>query len=154
MDFRIGSGLADIHDGGNVAQDGIDYFLRRYREEVIRKRKVHRSTRPYRMAYSGSIRRGKVKNYFQVGGRRPQRRLIKTSTMMTNATDTKVKGAAGDPIPPKYSISGVHVGQLKQLGKTVNSQAQSLWIDKSQHNPMLKVHLPNGGGSTHQPNGC
>src|ERR1700737_1683786 len=34
---------------------------------------------------------------------------------MTNASGTKDKGSAGDPIPPKCSVIEVHVGELKQL---------------------------------------
>src|SRR6266436_1953804 len=34
---------------------------------------------------------------------------------MTNASGTKDKASAGDPIPPKCSVIEVHVGELKQL---------------------------------------
>ena len=39
---------------------------------------------------------------------------------MTNASGTKDKGSAGDPIPPKCSVIEVHVGELKQLFNAID----------------------------------
>src|SRR5258707_609515 len=39
---------------------------------------------------------------------------------MTNASGTKDKGLAGDPIPPKCSVIEVHVGELKQLFNAID----------------------------------
>src|SRR5713101_850433 len=40
---------------------------------------------------------------------------------MTNASGTKDKGSAGDPIPPKCSVIEVHVGELKQLFNAIDT---------------------------------
>ena len=39
---------------------------------------------------------------------------------MTNASGTKDKASAGDPIPPKCSVIEVHVGELKQLFNAID----------------------------------
>ena len=39
---------------------------------------------------------------------------------MTNASATKDKASAGDPIPPKCSVIEVHVGELKQLFNAID----------------------------------
>jgi hypothetical protein len=39
---------------------------------------------------------------------------------MTNASGTKDKPSAGDPIPPKCSVIEVHVGELKQLFNAID----------------------------------
>lgn len=39
---------------------------------------------------------------------------------MTNATVTKDKASAGDPIPPKCSVIEVHVGELRQLFNAID----------------------------------
>src|ERR1700745_1726659 len=39
---------------------------------------------------------------------------------MTNASGTKDKTSAGDPIPPKCSVIEVHVGELKQLFNSID----------------------------------
>ena len=39
---------------------------------------------------------------------------------MTNASGTKDKASAGDPIPPKCSLIEVHVGELKQLFNAID----------------------------------
>jgi hypothetical protein len=39
---------------------------------------------------------------------------------MTNASGTKDKTSAGDPIPPKCSVIEVHVGELKQLFNAID----------------------------------
>jgi len=39
---------------------------------------------------------------------------------MTNASETKDKASAGDPIPPKCSVIEVHVGELKQLFNAID----------------------------------
>lgn len=42
------------------------------------------------------------------------------SGSMTNASGTKDKPSAGDPIPPKCSVIEVHVGELKQLFNAID----------------------------------
>jgi hypothetical protein len=42
------------------------------------------------------------------------------SDPMTNASGTKDKPSAGDPIPPKCSVIEVHVGELKQLFNAID----------------------------------
>src|SRR5260370_3855651 len=42
---------------------------------------------------------------------------------MTNASGTKDKASAGDPIPPKCSVIEVHVGELKQLFNGIDTSA-------------------------------
>jgi hypothetical protein len=39
---------------------------------------------------------------------------------MTNASASKDKASAGDPIPPKCSVIEVHVGELKQLFNAID----------------------------------
>src|SRR5467141_2748952 len=39
---------------------------------------------------------------------------------MTNASETKDKASAGDPIPPKCSVIEVHVGELRQLFNAID----------------------------------
>jgi hypothetical protein len=39
---------------------------------------------------------------------------------MTNASGTKDKASAGDPIPPKCSVIEVHLGELKQLFNAID----------------------------------
>src|SRR5258707_7520956 len=39
---------------------------------------------------------------------------------MTNASGSKDKASAGDPIPPKCSVIEVHVGELKQLFNAID----------------------------------
>ena len=39
---------------------------------------------------------------------------------MTNASGTKDKASAGDPIPPRCSVIEVHVGELKQLFNAID----------------------------------
>jgi len=39
---------------------------------------------------------------------------------MANASGTKDKASAGDPIPPKCSVIEVHVGELKQLFNAID----------------------------------
>ncbi|HEV7218969.1 MAG TPA: hypothetical protein VGN39_08855 [Terriglobales bacterium] len=39
---------------------------------------------------------------------------------MTNASGTKDKASAGDPIPPRCSVIEVHVGELKQLFNSID----------------------------------
>jgi hypothetical protein len=39
---------------------------------------------------------------------------------MTNASGTKDKASAGDPIPPKCSVIEVHVGELKQIFNAID----------------------------------
>src|SRR5580700_8851242 len=39
---------------------------------------------------------------------------------MTNASATKDKASAGDPIPPKCSVIEVHIGELKQLFNAID----------------------------------
>ena len=39
---------------------------------------------------------------------------------MTNASGTKEKASAGDPIPRKCSVIEVHVGELKQLFNAID----------------------------------
>src|SRR5229473_69597 len=39
---------------------------------------------------------------------------------MTDASGTKDKASAGDPIPPKCSVIEVHVGELKQLFNAID----------------------------------
>src|ERR1700684_1183817 len=39
---------------------------------------------------------------------------------MTNASGTKDKASAGDPIPPKCSVIEVHVGELRQLFNAID----------------------------------
>jgi len=39
---------------------------------------------------------------------------------MPNASGTKDKATAGDPIPPKCSVIEVHVGELKQLFNAID----------------------------------
>src|SRR6202795_1252319 len=39
---------------------------------------------------------------------------------MTNASGTKDKASAGDPIPPKCSVIEVNVGELKQLFNSID----------------------------------
>src|SRR5712671_84365 len=39
---------------------------------------------------------------------------------MTNASPTKDKASAGDPIPPKCSVIEVHVDELKQLFNAID----------------------------------
>src|SRR5260370_14240537 len=39
---------------------------------------------------------------------------------MTNASGTKDKASAGDPIPHKCSVIEVHVGELKQLFNSID----------------------------------
>jgi len=42
------------------------------------------------------------------------------SDLMTNASGTKDKPSAGDPIPPKCSVIEVHVGELRQLFNAID----------------------------------
>src|ERR1700723_4540169 len=39
---------------------------------------------------------------------------------MANASGSKDKASAGDPIPPKCSVIEVHVGELKQLFNSID----------------------------------
>src|ERR1700676_3556195 len=47
-------------------------------------------------------------------------RTMAYSGLMTNASGTKDKPSAGDPIPPKCSVIEVHVGELKQLFNSID----------------------------------
>src|ERR1700731_3395317 len=42
------------------------------------------------------------------------------ANVMTNASATKDKASAGDPIPPKCSVIEVHIGELKQLFNAID----------------------------------
>jgi hypothetical protein len=70
-------------------------------------------------AASGGLSRTKV------GPALPTELVHEPGTMaysgpMTNASGTKDKASAGDPIPPKCSVIEVHVGELKQLFNAID----------------------------------
>src|SRR6266849_5383761 len=47
---------------------------------------------------------------------------------MTNASGTKDKASAGDPIPPKCSVIEVHVGELKQLFNAIDPSPFEIFL--------------------------